>query len=77
MTQWSFAGIQTISRYRAMVPGATDDELDSFNYVWGVLGWMMGIEDKYNIELQKNLTAAAMYYQDILKFYIIPFLIEF
>lgn len=72
MTQWIFSAIQTVSRDLALVPNATDDELDSFNYAWGVLGHMMGIDDSYNIALQENLTATNAYYQDILTFYMIP-----
>lgn len=73
MTQFAFVGIPVAFSDRIGIT-ATDDELWAFNHLWAILGYLLGIDDKYNIALQPNLTAAKQYYEQIFNEYYLPLL---
>lgn len=73
MTQWSFSSMITLARDRTLIPGATDAEIEAFNHMWAVVGYMKGIDDSYNIALRATTAEAlSQHYNDILVQYVIP-----
>lgn len=48
ITQFGFMGF-TLLRYKTIGLRCTADDLDAIVHVWRVLGYMLGIEDQYNL----------------------------
>lgn len=48
VTQFSFIGMALVYPQKCGLIAATNEELESLNYYWRVLGYMMGVEDEFN-----------------------------
>lgn len=49
MTQFAFIGLAMLYPKKSGLIAASERELELINYYWRVLGWLMGIEDEYNM----------------------------
>jgi len=49
LTQWAFVGPLLMFPKECGLHTATRDQLDDINYLWRVLGYLNGIEDRFNI----------------------------
>lgn len=49
ITQFAFVGLAMIYPAKCGLIAATEKELLAINYYWRVLGYLMGIEDEYNL----------------------------
>lgn len=77
MTQFAFIGYPIMFPERVFIHDASDAELESFLHLWAVIGYGLGIDDKYNLGLQKNLKEAKKYFLGIQKYFYTPGLFSF
>lgn len=49
MTQFAFIGLSMLYPKKTAMIAASESELELINYYWRVLGWLMGLEDEYNL----------------------------
>lgn len=49
LTQFAFIGLAMLYPKKSAMIAASEFELELINYYWRVLGWLMGIEDEYNM----------------------------
>ncbi|XP_054712468.1 uncharacterized protein LOC129222067 [Uloborus diversus] len=49
VTQWAFVGPMVMFRSKVGLHGCTDEEYDSLIHFWRVIGYLLGIEDRYNL----------------------------
>jgi len=71
LTQWSTGWIFTPPLSDILFPRASNTELEAVNHFLGVIGWLLGIDDKFNIGLQKNLSEHSKYYGELKKTFIV------
>lgn len=71
LTQFAFAGYPVLFSEQLGI-NATDDEIWAFNHLWAVLGYALGIDDKYNCALQPNLQQQRQYYREIFETFNVP-----
>jgi len=76
MTQWSFNAMLSLSLDRALLPDATQSDVEAFNHFWAVVGHMMGIDDQYNIALQPDALGLQNMTQTLLTSFVIPSLFK-
>lgn len=48
MTQFAFIGLGMLFPHKSAMILASKEELESINYYWRVLGYLMGIDDRFN-----------------------------
>lgn len=48
ITQFAFVGPAMLWPHKTGLIGASEDELESLNYYWRVLGYLLGLKDEYN-----------------------------
>lgn len=49
MTQWAFIGPIILYKTECGLKPASDEDMDHIYYLWRVIGYCIGIEDKYNL----------------------------
>jgi hypothetical protein len=72
VTQFAFVGFPVLFPKRINLLDASDEDLWAFNHLWAVLGYAVGIDDKYNVALQPDLAATRAHYQKIFEQYYLP-----
>ncbi|OXA44590.1 hypothetical protein Fcan01_20974, partial [Folsomia candida] len=55
LAQFAFVGYPILFPERFGISRPSEDDLWAFNHLWAILGYVLGIEDKYNIALQPDL----------------------
>ncbi|OXA43119.1 hypothetical protein Fcan01_22186 [Folsomia candida] len=72
LIQFAFIGFPILFPERLGISCPNEDDLSAFNHLWAILGYLVGIEDKYNIALRPNLKSAREVYRGIFERYAIP-----
>ncbi|GFU56867.1 DUF2236 domain-containing protein [Trichonephila clavipes] len=49
VTQWAFVGPLVLFRSRVGLHGCSDEDYDAVIHFWRTIGYLLGIEDKYNL----------------------------
>ncbi|GFY44299.1 DUF2236 domain-containing protein [Trichonephila inaurata madagascariensis] len=49
ITQWAFVGPIVLFRSRVGLHGCSDEDYDAVIHFWRTIGYLLGIEDKYNL----------------------------
>ncbi|OXA41128.1 hypothetical protein Fcan01_23990, partial [Folsomia candida] len=71
LTQFSFVGYPILFPERFGIFRPSEDDLWAFNHFWAILGYTLGLEDKYNIALQPDLKSVREVYLEIFERYTI------
>ncbi|OXA42515.1 hypothetical protein Fcan01_22894 [Folsomia candida] len=71
LTQFSFVGYPILFPERFGIFRPSEDDLWAFNHFWAILGYVLGLEDKYNIALQPDLKSVREVYLEIFERYTI------
>lgn len=53
LTQFGFMGFAVIRSKNIGIPDANEEELKAFIHVWKVIGYLLGIEDRYLFLINK------------------------
>lgn len=72
LAQFAFVGYPILFPERFGISRPSEDDLWAFNHLWAILGYVLGIEDKYNIALQPDLKSVREVYRQIFERYVIP-----
>lgn len=67
MTQFSFVGLSLAYPVKCGLISASKEEMESINYYWRVLGFMMGLEDEYNLCQFESYSDLSELYKLVLK----------
>lgn len=65
MTQWSLIGIVAIRPQQCAFYGTTEQEFEEYFYFWRVIGYCVGIEDRFNICYDLDYYDETVAYLDI------------
>lgn len=67
MTQWSFIGLVLMFPEKCGLHGDDKKVLEDVNYLWRVIGYLLGIEDDYNMcfeEVDKTIALSNIMFQE-------------
>jgi hypothetical protein len=70
--QYSLFGLPLSMKNISALLNATDDEGKGWLHLWAVLGHIMGIEDNFNVALQRNIEEATAYSRQLVNTYLVP-----
>ena len=76
ITQWSFMALPILFPKKLGIRGTKEEDFIGFIHLWAVIGYLLGIQDNYNICLQRDLTECKEYCMDIFTKCMIPELLE-
>lgn len=71
-TQFAFIGLIVLYPEKFGMKRATKKEMEGFVHMWRCIGWLLGIEDKYNFCRFDNLSDAVSWTKHIMKHIIKP-----
>ncbi|KAL7291963.1 hypothetical protein TKK_0014251 [Trichogramma kaykai] len=71
ITQISFVSFVILRPEELGIHGATDDELEAFCHVWRTIGYLLGIDDRYNY-CRGTLEEIRSRTRDVLEFWVKP-----
>ena len=60
-TQFAFMGLPLLYPEKFGMAGASDGELEGFVHFWRCIGWMLGLDDRFNFCQLDNLTDARRF----------------
>lgn len=70
-TQFAFLGLLVLHPDKFGVARATEDELEGFVHIWRCIGWLMGIDDRFNFcrfeTLAETRQWTAFFLEDLVK----------
>lgn len=74
MTQGDFTTVQTGAfaiiagqPYKVYIKDADPEDLEAFAHLWAVIGYYLGIDDKYNLAIQPNYDCIQKFAHDVIK----------
>ena len=71
-TQFAFMGLPLLYPEKLGMARATDQELEGFVHLWRCLGWVLGIDDRYNFCQQDSLPEARRWSSYFVQNLILP-----
>jgi len=73
-TQFAFIGLIVLYPQKFGLGRATDEEMEGFIHLWRCIGYMLGIEDRFNFCCHDNLRETRAWASDFLDFFVKPML---